>query len=128
MNVLSDFELGWLVGILEGEGHFGLYASQVIEVNMTDEDIIYRVASMYERILNVTVNVTLIQKAQGKDVYCARIYGERARIIMRLVVTHMSYRRRQIIWRCLNWYKAPKLDLMKALGLEDESKQKENET
>src|SRR5882757_4653060 len=123
MSVLSDFELGWLVGVLEGEGHFGLYTSQVIEVNMTDEDTIYKVASIYERILNMTINVTAIQKPQGKDVYCARIYGERARIIMRLVVSHMSYRRRQTIWRCLNKYKAPKLDLMKALGLNMESKQ-----
>jgi len=35
MSILSGYELGWLVGILEGEGHFGIYTSQVIEVNMT---------------------------------------------------------------------------------------------
>jgi len=125
MSVLSGYELGWLVGILEGEGHFGIYTSQVVEVNMTDEDTIYKVASMCERILGLPVNVTAIQKSQGKDVYCVRVYGERARIIMRLVVSHMSYRRRQTIWRCLNKYKAPKLDLMKVLGLVTVSKQKE---
>ncbi len=107
MSILSNFELGWLVGILEGEGHFGIYTSQVIEVNMTDEDIIYKVASIYERVLGTAVNVIGIQKSRGKDVYCVRIYGERARIIMRLVVSHMSYRRRQTIWRCLNGFRAP---------------------
>lgn len=120
MSVLSDFELGWLVGILEGEGSFGLHNSQVIEVNMTDEDTIYKVASIYERVLGIAVNVTEIQKSRGKDVYCVRIYGERARIIMRLVVTHMSYRRRQIIWQCLNGFKPPKVDLIKILGLDSQ--------
>lgn len=123
MSVLSGYELGWLVGILEGEGHFGIYTSQVVEVNMTDEDTVYIVTSMFERILGLSINVTAIQKPQGKDVYCARVYGERARIIMRLVVSHMSYRRRQTIWRCLNGYKAPKLDLMKVLGLVTEQKE-----
>lgn len=118
MKVLSDFELGWLVGILEGEGHFGLYTSQVIEVNMTDEDTIYKVASIYERVLGTLVKIMEIRKTKGQDVYCARIYGERARTIMRLVVSHMSHRRRQVIWRCLNGYKAPRIDLIKLLGLE----------
>jgi hypothetical protein len=117
MSVLSGYELGWLVGILEGEGHFGLYTSQVIEVNMTDEDTIYKVASLFERVLQSPVNVVELQKARGKNVFCARIYGERARTVMRLVVSHMSSRRRQVIWQCLNGYKAPKVDLVKLLGL-----------
>jgi len=135
VSILSDYELGWLIGILEGEGHFGIYTSQVIEVNMTDEDTIYKVASVYERILGASVNVLEIQKSQGKDVYCVRVYGERARIIMRLVVTHMSYRRRRIIWQCLNGFKAPKTNspakanLMELLGLEsiDNHKEKTND-
>ncbi|SRR6266478_3029522 len=117
MSVLSGYELGWLVGVLEGEGHFGIYTSQVIEVNMTDEDTIYKVASLYQRILNTEISVTAIYKPQGKDVYCVRIYGERARTIMRLVVSHMSHRRRQVIWRCLNRFKAPRVDIVKLLGL-----------
>jgi len=117
MSVLSDFELGWLVGLLEGEGHFGLYSSQVIEVNMTDEDTIYKVVSIYERVLGVTVNVMFIPKAKGQDVFCVRICGERARTIMRLVVSHMNYRRRQKIWQCLNGYRQPKFDLVSLLNI-----------
>lgn len=122
MTKLSDFELGWLVGILEGEGHFGIYTSQVVEVNMTDEDTIYKVASLYERIFSTTVKVMTIQKTKGKDVYCVRIYGERARTIMQLVVAHMSYRRRQTIWQCLNGFKAPKIDLLEVLGIKPQEK------
>lgn len=117
MRVLSDYELGWLVGVLEGEGHFGFYTSHVIEVNMTDQDTIFKVASIYERVLGTSINVTKISKSKGRDVYCARIYGERARIIMRLVVSHMSYRRRQCIWQCLNSYKPTKLDVAATVNL-----------
>lgn len=119
MNSLSHYELGWLVGILEGEGHFGLYTSHVIEVNMTDEDTVYKVASLYEKILGSSVNVIEIYKPNGRDVFCARIYGERARKIMRLVVPYMSYRRRQMIWRCLNGFKGSKVDLAKLLNLKN---------
>ena len=47
MNDLSDLELGWLVGILEGEGCFSFSKTQKgfwrfeVSVNMTDEDVIY---------------------------------------------------------------------------------------
>lgn len=118
MSELSHFELGWLVGILEGEGHFGLYTSQVIEVNMTDEDTIYKVAGLFEKILESSVNVIEIYKPNGRDVFCARIYGERARKVMKLVVPYMSYRRRQMIWRCLNKFKGAKVALDKLLNLQ----------
>ncbi len=118
MSNLSDFELGWLVGILEGEGHFGFYTSQVVEVNMTDEDTLYKIASIYERILGVPITVLSIPKKSGQEVFSVRVYGERARTIMHLVVTHMSYRRRQKIWQCLNSFRPEKVnvvDLMKTL-------------
>jgi hypothetical protein len=115
MSALSDFELGWLVGILEGEGHFGLYTSHVVEVNMTDEDTICRIASMYERILGVSVDTMWIPRKRGQEVYSVRIYGERARTIMRLVVMHMSYRRRQKIWQCLNGYRSQRQNVVNIL-------------
>ncbi len=117
-NPLSDFELGWLVGLLEGEGHFALYTSHVVEVNMTDEDTIYKIASIYERVLGISINVLSIPRKSGQEVFSVRVYGERARTIMRLVVTHMSYRRRQKIWQCLNGFRPEKVnvvDLMKML-------------
>ena len=51
---LNDFELGWLTGIVEGEGSFGFtgpYETPCIRVGMTDKDIIERAA----RLLGVKV-------------------------------------------------------------------------
>jgi hypothetical protein len=40
---MTELEVGWLVGILEGEGHFrSSYGNPRIEVKMTDEDVIRR--------------------------------------------------------------------------------------
>lgn len=48
MNKLSDVDLGWVAGILEGEGYFGIYTPKgrkmskvAIVCRMTDRDVIY---------------------------------------------------------------------------------------
>lgn len=120
---LCSFEFGWLIGILEGEGTFKYNkATQSIAVGMKDEDTINRVASLFERILRKPINIR--EQMPAKDHHSLMFYvdlsGERARTMMRLVVRHMSYRRRQQIWRCLNKYNMPseakaKPDLMKLI-------------
>lgn len=53
--VLSDFELGWVAGLIEGEGSFtikktrrknGFSCQPQLRVSMTDEDVIRRLASL----------------------------------------------------------------------------------
>lgn len=50
LSNISEFDLAWLIGILEGEGSF--YANKKpqpprVSVNMTDKDIIEKVAKLF---------------------------------------------------------------------------------
>lgn len=119
---LEPFELGWLVGILEGEGTF-MYIGKTtkVAIRMADEDTINKVAALYEKVLRAKVRVYEQAPAQAHHaiMYVIDLTGPRARMIMRMIVRHMSIRRRQRIWQVLNEYKAPppvKLDLVK-LGI-----------
>lgn len=117
---LDQFELGWLVGILEGEGHFRFDNTQKIEIGMCDEDSVNRLAAIFEKFLGCEISVKgKFPSQENRQVsYHILLSGDRARKVMRLVVRHMSIRRRQCIWQCLNSYrpKMVKLDLTE-LGL-----------
>ena len=126
MARISDFELGWLCGILEGEGTFGFNSgTQRIGLQMTDEDAVYRVASLFERITEGLAEVHSVNRTQPnpnhKDMFGLMICGERARVVMRLVVNHMSYRRRQRIWQSLNGFTPDKVDVLRILSLVKET-------
>jgi hypothetical protein len=118
MNELSAFELGWLVGLLEGEGCFSIPPRVAVE--MTDEDSVNKVAALFERVTGRTCNV----HCKGpwgntvQDIYYVRVNGEAAKKVMLLVVKYMSWRRRRRIWQVLNGVKevTKKLDLVE-LGL-----------
>ena len=111
---LSDPELFWLVGILEGEGYFGYEKwSQRIQVKMTDLDTIQKVTDVFEK---ATGRRAAIHESPNKTVnenlpYVVAIHGEDARIVMRLVVPHMGFRRRKRIWQALNGHKPRNLKL-----------------
>lgn len=109
MSVLSEFELGWLVGLLEGEGYFAYdNRTQHVVLGMTDDDIVFKAASMIVRLCGGPCDVFMELRDHSVDMYKFRVSGERARIVMRTVVPHMGYRRRQLIWRALNKYKQPR--------------------
>jgi|SRR5882672_2169783 len=116
MEELSAFDLGWLVGILDGEGYFGYERGTCrVTITMSDEDTINRVAGLFERCLSQQVNIVeenvRSDRPNSSAMYRINLTGDRARRIMRLVVRHMCYRRRQRIWQCLNGYIQPKLKL-----------------
>ncbi len=121
MSELSSFELGWLVGILEGEGSFTLECNNPrIKVEITDEDTSYRVAALFERITGKPCHV--YDKAPSgnsvQHLFITRIGSRGAKDVMRLVVKYMSHRRRQRIWQCLNGFKSKKLKIdLVQLGL-----------
>ena len=111
---ITDFELGWLVGLLEGEGYFG-YGSRtrVVEVTMTDEDAVNRVALLFEKITGREFNITRRneERRNRKQPYRVLASGDAAITIMRLVVKHMSVRRRKRIWQALNGFTPTKLNV-----------------
>lgn len=116
MGHLTEYELGWLIGILEGEGSFGYYtASQYIDLASTDEDTVCRAAILFEKITGQTFNIAIREDPRNhmvrKTAYRLRAGGENARTIMKLIVKHMSARRRSQIWRSLNRYQPPKKKL-----------------
>lgn len=117
---ISDLELGWLAGILEGEGYFHYHGSQIIDLKMTDEDVMIKVKAILDRILGQEVPLDyIIEKHPNKNnIYRIYLSGAKARAAMRLLVPIMGYRRRAQIWRALNGYKHTKLKIsLKDLGL-----------
>lgn len=104
---LSDFEFGWLVGLIEGEGTFFFSGSksQKFAIDMTDEDTIFKVAALLERIIGSHVRIRCRDntlKLNHKDSFYIQFYGGTARKLMLLLVKHMGWRRRQQIWLALN--------------------------
>lgn len=108
MSRLSDFELGWLVGILEGEGSFdGRGGGTRIKLHMTDKDTVTRYSEMLIRISNRTHRnrVTEINKKYPlSNIFACVADGPMARPLLRQIVKHFSNRRRGQIWRALNGY------------------------
>jgi len=107
---LSDYEIGWLVGILEGEGHFDFNTySQKVQVRMVDEDTMITYTNLISRFLECHIDIKYRMPGGNKqDVYDVLVCGNNARKLMRLVVPYMHFRRRQKIWQSLNGYKAKK--------------------
>jgi hypothetical protein len=105
LNSLHASRIGWLSGLLEGEGYFGIIPSHVggqtyryprVGISMTDRDVIARVASIW------TVGVQSDKKKPSrKQVYKTLIYGKRAAAWMYALLPLMGQRRREQIRRAL---------------------------
>lgn len=111
---LSDFELGWLCGLLEGEGYFGFGSrTRVVEITMTDEDAVNRAAVLFEKITGKEFSVITRKEVRSnrKQPYRLLASGDQAIVIMRLIVKHMSVRRRKRIWQSLNGFTPKKANL-----------------
>ena len=108
MSELSAYEQGWLVGILEGEGSFGLrvidggrYRTPLIQMNHTDLDVIERAADLlqtkvmgpYEKPANSLGN---------KPFWVLQVQGDRAASWMRILYPHLSARRQAKITEILS--------------------------
>lgn len=97
---MSDLELIWLAGLLEGEGCFttkgqvrrykGIiyqYKTPAIQLNMTDEDVVARVASLWH------VQYRKQRNGTRRSSFQIRVTGERARTLMRQLCPMMGLRR-----------------------------------
>ena len=125
ISMHSNPNTAWLIGILEGEGCFSYDRTQRVFVGSTDKDVIDRVISIVEGILGIEIKMQFREHptGKGKNVqpqYIMQISGERARIIMGLILPFMSDRRRQRIWQSLNEHNASayrNLNLVKLLRI-----------
>ena len=120
---LSEIEVAWLAGLLEGEGNFGLYArsaeryevstappSPFLRISMTDQDIIERVGKLVNKRPFTPERLT----ATGKRVYIVHV-GSRATLISLLprLFPYLGKRRQEAVQKCLDalteweiWYAA----------------------
>lgn len=120
---LSEIEIAWLAGLLEGEGNFGLDArsakrykvstarpSPFLRIAMTDQDIIERVSKLFEKTCFSPKRFTVT----GKQTYIVHV-GDRetlGRLLPRLF-PYFGKRRQQAVQKCLDalaewevWYAA----------------------
>lgn len=120
--MITDFELGWLCGLLEGEGWFEYRnKTQRVGIQMTDEDTIIRYAALIQRITGNKPNIIPIQRQRVKDIYQVCVCGVNARAIMNLIIDRMGKRRRARIWQSLNKFtpkKIPIEEIMASLTIE----------
>lgn len=98
LPAITEADLYWLAGLLEGEGSFlkptpSSPASPIVVVSMTDLDVIERAAMIIGS--GVWKNQNLNPK--WKQTYRATIKGQRAVDLMKLLYPHMGQRRREQI-------------------------------
>jgi hypothetical protein len=103
---MSETELAWLAGLLEGEGSF-LKAppsspnSPRVSLEMTDKDVVDRAAALMNG--NV-VRRDNLKSTRWKPTYRVIVKGLRAAVLMRLLYPQMSARRRLQIDAALSIY------------------------
>lgn len=99
MNVVDR---AWLAGLLEGEACFCMrkprpgQKSPAIQVGMTDEDTIARVAALFKRKYREDLSPYRVNRSGGnyKRVFLTAVAGQDAVAIMREVYPFMGERRR----------------------------------
>lgn len=94
-GVATDFELGWIVGILEGEGTFDAVKKKYprVRLEMTDKDSVVRMGEL----LGITREPRYRKRGDKKPTWTLSICGNQAKLLMLDVFPHMSERRRSKI-------------------------------
>lgn len=95
----------WLAGLLEGEGSFMVGPPSkpnlpVISVNMTDKDVVEKVAELF----GTKVLPLKKRKQKWKDNYATRVRGKKAVEIMMVLKPLMGTRRQHQIEKALASY------------------------
>lgn len=102
---IANNDLYWLAGLVEGEGTFlkgspSNPGSPSIAVQMTDEDIVKRIANLFD----VKYHNSKRGPEHHKRVYSVRLTGRRAVAFMQLLKPLMGIRRQVQIDKALNSY------------------------
>src|SRR6266851_166503 len=111
---MTEIELAWLAGLLEGEGSFGFGVIKRpdrqsdtsyirVRLSMTDHDVIQRAAN-----LTGAPVCGPYRGKSGKDkpIWCADVPGYKAEIIMRQILPFMGERRTAQITKALEHWDA----------------------
>lgn len=112
--MVSNSDIYWLAGLLEGEGCFYAHKSAgkttenkcklLIQLVMTDRDIVDRAAKIMGTTVYNRKNPPSL--AKNKQVYVTRIFGNHAAAWMMTLFRLMGDRRRVKIEACLSAWKA----------------------
>jgi len=95
---LSETDIAWIAGLLEGEGSFmkpaknDPYGMPRIQIQMTDHDVIEKIAKMFGVVAYKVKNPRYEQNG-WKTPYMAFIRGSRAAEMMNIVKPYMGTRR-----------------------------------
>lgn len=118
--MITDIELGWLAGLLEGEASFTMNSDSKgvrIQLAMTDEDVVLRALIIVQAITGKRHNVYCYDAPKSKPdwsaAYKLNICGKDAKKVMKKIVRLMGQRRRKKIWQLLNGYREPKVSMTK---------------
>ena len=92
-------ELIWLAGLLEGEGSFGFQSTPIVQVNMTDRDIIERVSLLFDGSHIMTLPA---RTSKHQTQWRTYVSGAKALSIIRQVLPFMGQRRTARIIEIMN--------------------------
>jgi hypothetical protein len=113
MLKLTETDVAWIAGLLEGEGYFGIDnrskdryetsktpPSPFIKVSMVDEDIIQRLSKLLDKSYFSPSRKTVT----GKQVYTLHI-GEKEKVlfILQKILPYMGVRRVERITECISY-------------------------
>ena len=102
---MTSTEVAWLAGLLEGEGYFAVQGSSIgspiIQLLMTDRDVVDRVAAVFQ------TNVNTVKRYEGrKQAYRVNAYGSRAAGLIMTIYPFLGARRRAKVKEVLAGWKA----------------------
>lgn len=105
MNNITEKEFYWLVGLLEGEGSFMKGSpskpnNPKITIEMTDRDIVEKVAKIFNR----ACTPIKARKVKWKQTFSTKLTGKRAIDLMVEMKPFLSNRRQEQINNCINSY------------------------
>jgi hypothetical protein len=100
---MTDTDLAWIAGLLEGEGSFLMPPpskpmSALISMESTDHDVVLRAAAL----LGIN-NIFSRVRGSNKRTYIIRVAGARAEEYMRQLLPHMGERRAEKIRSILEY-------------------------
>ena len=113
MLVLTESQITWIAGLLEGEGYFGIdnrskdrydtsksQPAPYIRLVMTDEDVVAKLSNLVDKPYFIPQRKTL----KGKTVYVLHI-GNREKVlfILEKILPHMGKRRSERIKECISY-------------------------
>ena len=93
---MTNVEIAWLAGLLEGEGCFSTpkRRSGFVKLGMTDKDTVVRAS----KLMNGKVSKSKTDHRGGrKPEYICHVHGMRARQVMELILPYMGKRRAKTI-------------------------------